>query len=218
MKKDWKQTLGEEIANAISHGVMALFGILALTLLLIKANTTIQIVSAIIFGFGIINLYTMSTLYHSLFHKTAKGLFKRFDHLSIYLLIGGTFAPQLLLLPELQTPLIEGFNMGIGPLMFIVQWSLIITGVVFKSIWIDKFHKVHIFLYLAMGWSGLVFLKQLLAFEQAAFWLVLAGGIAYSVGVVFYIFGRVKYFHFVWHIFTGVGTILHFLAIYIYLY
>ncbi len=218
MKRTWQQTFGEEIANAISHGVMALFGILALVLLLIKSDTTIEVVSAIIFGFGIINLYTMSTLYHALFHKKAKGLFKRFDHLSIYLLIGGTFAPQLLLLPGLQEPFIEGFSMGLGLMMFIVQWSLIITGVVFKSIWINKFQKLHLFLYLAMGWSGLIFLKQLLAFEQAAFWLVLAGGIAYSVGVIFYVFGRIKYFHFIWHIFTGTGTILHFIAIYVYLY
>lgn len=218
MKKTHKQTLGEEIANAISHGVMAIFGIVALILLLIKADQTIEVVAAIIFGFGMINLYTMSTIYHALFHPTAKSIFQRFDHISIYLLIGGTFAPALLLLPELQRPLFGISGLGLGPVLFIIQWILILIGVVFKSIWIKKFAKVHVFIYLAIGWSALIFAQQLLAYEAAAFWLVFAGGIAYSIGVVFYAFPKIKYFHFVWHIFTSIGTVLQFIAIYAYLY
>ena len=179
MKKTHIQTLGEEIANAISHGVMAIFGIVALILLVIKADQTIEVVAAIIFGFGIINLYTMSTIYHALFHPTAKSIFQRFDHLSIYLLIGGTFAPALLLLPELQRPLFGISGLGLGPVLFIIQWILILVGVVFKSIWIKKFAKVHVFIYLAIGWSALIFAQQLLAYEAAAFWLVFAGGVAY---------------------------------------
>jgi hemolysin III len=218
MKKTNIQTLGEEIANAVSHGVMAIFGIVALILMLIKSETPLQVVSAIIFGFGIINLYTMSTLYHALFHPTAKSVFQRFDHLSIYILIGGTFAPSLLLLPGLQVPVfgIEGIHMG--PLLFTIQWILITLGVVFKSIWIKKFAKLHLFLYLSMGWSALIFIQQLLAFAPGAFVLVLLGGISYSVGVAFYIFPKIKYFHFIWHIFTSLGTVLQFIAIYLYLY
>ncbi len=218
MKETNIQTVGEEIANAISHGLMAIFGIVALVLMLIKSDTTIEVVSAIIFGFGIINLYTMSTIYHALFHPTAKGVFQRFDHLSIYILIGGTFAPPLLLLPAMQEPIFGIDGLGLGPVLFIVQWILIGIGVVFKSIWIKKFAKVHLFLYLAMGWSGLVFIQQLFAYQPAAFYLVLGGGIAYSVGVAFYIFPKIKYFHFVWHIFTSLGTVLQFIAIYVYLY
>lgn len=218
MKKTHIQTLGEEIANAISHGVMAIFGIVALILLVIKADQTIEVVAAIIFGFGIINLYTMSTIYHALFHPTAKSIFQRFDHLSIYLLIGGTFAPALLLLPELQRPLFGISGLGLGPVLFIIQWILILIGVVFKSIWIKKFAKVHVFIYLAIGWSALIFAQQLLAYEAAAFWLVFAGGVAYSIGVIFYAFPKIKYFHFVWHIFTSIGTVLQFIAIYAYLY
>ncbi|HOI84482.1 MAG TPA: hemolysin III family protein [Acholeplasmataceae bacterium] len=218
MKKTHIQTLGEEIANAISHGVMAIFGIVALILLVIKADQTIEVVAAIIFGFGIINLYTMSTIYHALFHPTAKSIFQRFDHLSIYLLIGGTFAPALLLLPELQRPLFGISGLGFGPVLFIIQWILILIGVVFKSIWIKKFAKVHVFIYLAIGWSALIFAQQLLAYEAAAFWLVFAGGVAYSIGVIFYAFPKIKYFHFVWHIFTSIGTVLQFIAIYAYLY
>ena len=218
MKLTHKQTLGEEIANAISHGVMAIFGIVALILLLMKADSTIEIIAAIIFGFGIINLYTMSTIYHALFHPTAKSVFQRFDHISIYILIGGTFAPALLLLPELQKPLFGISGLGLGPVLFIIQWIFILVGVVFKSIWIKKFAKLHVFIYLAIGWSALIFAQQLIAYEAKAFWLVFAGGVSYSIGVIFYAFPKIKYFHFVWHIFTGIGTVLQFIAIYSYLY
>ncbi len=218
MKQTNIQTLGEEIANAVSHGIMAIFGVVALVLMLIKSDTTIEVMSAIIFGFGMINLYTMSTIYHALFHPTAKGVFQRFDHLSIYILIGGTFAPPLLLLPSMQEPIFGVTGLGLGPVLFIVQWILIGIGVVFKSIWIKKFAKIHLFLYLAMGWSAVVFIQQLFAYEPAAFWLVLSGGLAYSVGVAFYVFPKIKYFHFVWHIFTSLGTVLQFIAIYVFLY
>ena len=218
MKQTNIQTLGEEIANAVSHGIMAIFGVVALVLMLIKSDTTIEVMSAIIFGFGMINLYTMSTIYHALFHPTAKGVFQRFDHLSIYILIGGTFAPPLLLLPSMQEPIFGVTGLGLGPVLFIVQWILIGIGVVFKSIWIKKFAKIHLFLYLAMGWSAVVFIQQLFAYEPAAFWLVLSGGLAYSIGVAFYVFPKIKYFHFIWHIFTSLGTVLQFIAIYVFLY
>lgn len=216
MKKNKQQTLGEEIANAVSHGVMALLGIAMMVLLIVKSHTTIEVIAAVIFGFGMINLYTMSTIYHALFHKTAKSVFQRFDHLSIYILIGATFAPALLLLPELQEPWLG--SMGLGLFLFIIQWLLITVGVVFKSIWVKKFMKVHVFLYLAMGWSALIFIRQLFAFDPRAFWYILSGGIAYSIGVIFYAFPKIKYFHFVWHLFTALGTILQFVAIYLYLY
>ena len=216
MKKNKKQTLGEEIANAISHGVMAIFGIVAMILLIIKSESTIEVVAAILFGFGMINLYTMSTLYHAIFHPVAKSVFRRFDHLSIYILIGGSFAPALLLLPELQEPFIGQLSLGL--FLFIVQWLLIIVGVVFKSIWIKKYIALHTFLYLLMGWSGLIFMKQLFAFDANAFWFILFGGISYSLGVIFFALPKVKYFHFIWHIFCGIGTILQFIAYYQFLY
>ncbi|BCR36195.1 PAQR family membrane homeostasis protein TrhA [Mariniplasma anaerobium] len=218
MKLTHEQTVGEEIANAVSHGVMAIFGIVAMILMLIKSDRTIEVFAAIIFGFGMINLYTMSTMYHSLFHKTAKGIFQRFDHLSIYILIGATFAPALLLIPELQEPVLGTSGIGLGPLIFIIQWILIAIGVVFKSIWIKKYMKLHLVLYLAMGWSAVVFIRQLYAYEPASFWFILTGGLAYSIGVIFYTQPKIKYFHFIWHLFTATGTILHFFAIYLYLY
>ena len=103
MKNTSKQTLGEEIANAISHGLMAIFGVVALILLLVSSQTPRQYIAGIIFGVSIIILYTMSTIYHAMpSGSTAKRVFKRLDHLSIYILIGGSFAPALLLLPGLR--------------------------------------------------------------------------------------------------------------------
>lgn len=214
------QTVGEEIANSISHGLMAIFGIVALILLLIKANGDgWKVTSALIFGISIIVLYTMSTLYHALAFTKSKNLFKRFDHLSIYLLIGGTFAPNLLLLPSLrQTPMfgIEGF-IDEGLFLFIGQWILIIFGVVLKSIWVKKYQALHVAIFLLIGWSGLYFITDLYSFDPAAMWFILLGGVSYSIGVVFYSLSRKKYFHFIWHLWVALGTVLQFCAIYTYL-
>lgn len=218
MKENGNQTLGEEIANAISHGLMAIFGVIALILLLLKANTTLEYIAAIIFGSGIILLYSMSTLYHAFPNGRTKRVFKRLDHLSIYILIGGTFAPPLLLLPGLREPLFGISFLQKGLTLFVIQWVLITIGVVFKSVWIKKFSKLHVFIYLAMGWSALTFVGILLEYNKEAFYLVLSGGIAYTIGVIFYALPKIKYFHFIWHIFTAIGTILQFIAIYGYLY
>lgn len=214
------QTIGEEIANGISHGLMALFGLVGLILLLIKSVEPIQYISAVIFGFGMIMLYSMSTIYHCLPNGKGKRVFKRMDHLSIYTLIGGTFAPFLLLLPGLNNGPIFGWAgfPSLGLVLFIVQWTLIAIGITFKSIWINKFGKMHIFIFLLMGWSALTFISILWNDMPGAFYLTLFGGIAYSLGVIFYSLSNYRYFHFIWHIFTALGTILQFLAIILYLY
>lgn len=216
MKKTNTQTLGEEIANAISHGIMALLGIIFLVLLLLKSNKTLEYVGASIFGFGMIFLYSMSTMYHALSHKGAKALFKRFDHLAIYILIGASFAPALLLIDSLQEPYL--FNIGLGPILFIVQWLLIIVGVTFKAVLIDKLEKLHLFTYLLLGWSALIFVSELFHFSKGAFIYILLGGVSYTLGVIFYTLPKIKYFHFIWHLFVGLGTSLHFIAIYYYIY
>ena len=221
MKKESSmQSLGEEISNAISHGLMACFGIVAMILLFLKSNTWLEYLAAAIFGFGMIILYTMSTLYHSFPEGKTKRVFKRFDHLSIYMLIGGTFAPFLLLLPTINSGPIFGLTgfPTLGLALFILQWLLIVIGIVFKSVWIDKFVKMHVAIFLLMGWSALIFITKLYGFSHASFYLTLAGGVAYSIGVIFYSMSNYKYFHYIWHIFTAIGTITQFLAIYLYLY
>jgi hemolysin III len=143
-------------------------------------------------------------------------VFQRFDHLSIYILIGGTFAPLLLLLPSIQEPIFLG--LGLGPIVFILQWSFILLGVIFKAIWIKRYQKLHLTVYLAMGWSALLFINHLLAFNLNAFYLVVLGGLSYTIGVGFYVFPKIKYFHFIWHIFVALGTVFQFIAIYLYIY
>jgi hemolysin III len=211
-----KQTIGEEIANAISHGIMGIFGIVALILMILRSNTIREYAGAILFGGSITLLYIMSTLYHALTNKKAKSVFKRMDHISIYVLIGGTFAPALLLIPDLQLPFLGPMSLGV--LLLTIQWILIIIGTVFKAIWIKRFSTIHVIIYLLMGWSSLIFVGALFNYSPNAFIFVLLGGIAYSLGVIFYALSKVKYFHFIWHLWTALATILQFIAIYGYLY
>lgn len=204
-----KQTVGEEIANSISHGIGGLFGIAGLVLLLVKSNTGAEVASSIVFGFGMIMLYTMSSLYHAFREgSTVKRVFKRLDHLSIYVLIGGTFAPIFILVVD--KPL--------GWFLLAGQWVIITLGIVFKSVKINKFAVMHLFLYLLLGWSGLVFMSPLYQLSHPAFYFILAGGIAYTIGVIFYAFRLFKFSHFTWHLFVLIGTICHFIAVYFYLF
>ncbi|MGI6787803.1 MAG: PAQR family membrane homeostasis protein TrhA [Acholeplasmataceae bacterium] len=205
-RRDKKQSLGEELANAISHGVAALLGIVGLILLLIKSDNVSEYVGSSIFGASIILLYTMSTLYHSFPRGNTKGVFKRFDHVSIYLLIGGTFAPIFLI--TLESPL--------KWIMLASQWAIIIVGIVLKAVKVYKFQKLHIVLFLLLGWSGLFFIPNLYNYGHSL-WFILAGGISYSIGVIFYALRPFKYSHFIWHLFVIGGTALQFFAIYLYL-
>lgn len=209
MKLLKKQSLGEEIANAVSHGVGALAGIAGIILLLIKSDSTAEIFSSIIFGLGMVMLYTMSTLYHSFRNgSTVKRVFQRLDHISIYALIGGTFAPIFILV--IEKPL--------GWILLAVQWAFIILGIVLKAVMIHKFAWVHLILFLVIGWSGLTLIGPLYQVSSQAFNFILFGGISYTIGVIFYVFHLFKYSHFIWHLFVFLGTLLHFIAIYSYLF
>ncbi|CDR30712.1 hemolysin [Acholeplasma oculi] len=209
------QTVGEEVANSVSHGLMAIFGIIGLILMILKSSNGVELLASIIFGVSMILLYFSSMMYHALAFTKSKGVFKRFDHLSIYMLIGGTFAPALLLLPSLGAPLlgIEGM-ISIGLFLFIMQWILIITGMVFKSIWVYRFQMMHVAIFLLIGWSAIYFIVDLYLYNAFAMWLILLGGLSYSIGVIFYVQSNKLYFHFIWHIFVALGTILQFIAIY----
>jgi len=213
------QTIGEEVANSTSHGLMTIFGIVTLILMLTKSVDRWQVASSIIFGSAMIILYLSSTLYHALAFTGAKSVFKRFDHIGIYMLIGGTFAPIFLLLPSFRVPLfgMEGW-MPLGLFLCIAQWLLILTGMVFKSIWVYKFQTMHIVIFLLLGWSGLYFMFDLYQYSPPVMWFILLGGLSYSIGVMFYKQSNKLYFHFIWHIFVGLGTVLQFVAIYNYLF
>jgi hemolysin III len=204
------QSLGEEIANAVSHGIGAIFGLIALVLILFASQTWQEYVSGIIFSLAIFILFLSSTLYHA-FPATlrVKRLFKRFDHISIYLLIGASFAPLLIVVAE----------QPFGIIFFAVQWVIIIFGIVFKAVFIDKLQVFHVVMFLLLGWSALLIMGQFERLPLPAFYLIVWGGIAYSLGVVFYASSRkFKYAHFIWHLFVLTGVVLHFIANYGFIY
>ena len=204
------QTLGEEIANAVSHGIGAIFGLVAFVLILLASQTWQEYLSGTIFSLAIFLLFISSTLYHAFPPSLrVKRLFKRFDHISIYLLIGASFAPLLIVVAE----------QPFGMIFFTVQWVIIILGIVFKAVFIDKLQVFHVVMFLLLGWSALFIMGQFERLPTTAFYLTVWGGIAYSLGVLFYASSRkFKYAHFVWHLFVLTGVVLHFIANYGFIY
>jgi len=208
LKLSKHQTLGEELANAISHGIGALLSIVGLILMVIKAQTTEAIVGVSLFGSSAIILYTMSCLYHAFKRDSVvKRVFRRFDYASIYLLIGGTYLPIFFIV----------FEQPINYIFIILQWTIIITGITLKTVRFYKFKWVDFVLYLLLGWSGILVFQPLYQASPAAFYWILAGGISYTLGTLFYGLRKFKYNHFIWHLFVLGGTILHFFAIYLHL-
>lgn len=201
-----KTSLGELIANAISHGVGVLFAITFLVMLIIRAEGTTEVLSSLVFGVSMIILYLSSTLFHSFPEKMKRvyNVFQRLDHSSIFLLITGTYTPFLLLVAHNTK----------GYILLGVLWFITIVGIVFKSIWIKKFQYVHLALYVIMGWSIVFVWNDISSQLGNSFLFILLGGISYTFGVIFYV-SRFKYAHFVWHIFVLSGSILHFIAIWI---
>lgn len=217
MKKEKKElpkyTLGEEIFNSVTHGVGALLAIAAFVLCVIfaiKNKDMIAVISAVIYGTTLIILYTMSTLYHSIPNKTAKKVFRIIDHCSIYLLIAGTYTPySLVTLPRDPGLLILG-----------VVWSVAILGIVLNAININKFRVVSFISYILLGWVIVFAFEPLLEnLDTVGVWLLIAGGISYTVGTIFYKVGKkIKYMHSIFHLFVLAGSILHFFSILLYVY
>jgi hemolysin III len=202
-------TRGEEIANSVTHGIGALLSVAALAALVTAASmrgTAWHIVSAAIFGASLVLLYTSSALYHALPEGRAQHVFLVLDHALIYVLIAGTYTPFTLVT-------IRG---GWGWSMFGVVWGTALAGIVFKSLFVRKLRRLSTAAYVVMGWSIVIALRPLMAgLPAAGFAWVLAGGLAYSAGVVFYLSPR-KYAHAVWHVFVMLGSACHFWAVYRY--
>ena len=154
------QTNGEEIANTVSHGVLALLGLTALILLILKDDDSISLLGSIIYGTSLFLLGLISSLYHALAKTKALGVTRRFDHISIFFLIGGTYAPILIMLPALQAPLFGSAGaLGSGLVFLIIQWSLILIGIIFKIFFINRFKHLHYIIYLLLGWGRCYLLK-----------------------------------------------------------
>ncbi|MEE1024974.1 MAG: hemolysin III family protein [Acutalibacteraceae bacterium] len=198
-----KQTLGEEIANAVSHGIGALLGIAGTAVLIVYAaiySDVWGIVSAALYGGTLILLYTFSTLYHSITHTKAKGVLQIFDHCSIFLLIFGTYIPVCLSL----------MRNWLGWVLFGINAACAVIGVVLNSIDIQKFKKFSMVLYIVMGWSVLMMAQPVFKkLDILGGTFLVIGGILYTLGIIFYKSKR-KYMHFIWHFFVLGGSIFHY--------
>jgi hemolysin III len=201
------QSVGEEIANAVSHGVGLLLAVVAALVLVVAAvqrGGVAEIVGASIFGATMVWVYFTSTLYHALPRNRAKRVFRILDHGAIFLLIAGSYSPFTL------GPLRGAW----GWTLFGSVWSLALAGVVFKTVGGVRYPKLSTSLYIAMGWLVVVAIEPLrLSVPTSGLFWLLAGGIAYTAGVAFFAPRRLRYSHFVWHLFVIAGTACHFAAV-----
>ena len=213
-----KYSLAEELLNSISHGLGAVFGIVALVLMLIKAAPTgdpFRIVSSIVYGLSLIILFTFSCVYHALGKNKGKKVLRVLDHDMIYILISGTYTPYMLVALRPYNV----WNLGTGTVayaMFAFVWVCCIVGAVFNSINIHKYRALSMICYLLSGWTVVIALFVLWnIITPAGVLLLLGGGIVYTIGAVLYgIGGKRKYFHSIFHLFVLAGAVLMFISIY----
>lgn len=197
-----RYSVGEEIANSVSHGVGALLSIAALVLLIVRAVSHgggVRLAAALLMGIGLIVEYLFSTLYHAIAPAGAKRVFRVLDHCGIYLLIAGSYAPFALVALGEQ----GGIRLGI------IVWSIALAGIVAECFLRERQPKwLTALIYVILGWLVVFRVGDLYqVLPRAAFWLLVAGGISYTVGAVFYIPKKVPYLHFVFHLFTLAGSV-----------
>ena len=202
-------SVGEEIANSVTHGIGLLLAITALVLLVlgaVQAGDPWRIVSFSIYGASLVCLYLASTLYHAVPGRRAKEWLRRCDHAAIFLLIAGTYTPIMLVV--LRGP--------IGWTMAGFVWGIMVVGITLKFLFLQRFQRLLLGAYVAMGW-GAVFVLQALwqRLPAAAIGWLLAGGATYTVGVVFYVWKSLPYSHAIWHLFVLGGSLCHFLFFYL---
>lgn len=204
-----KYLITNEVLNAITHGVGVVLSIIGFVFLLKKADSGLHYVSFIIYGVSLLLLFLASTLYHSLIFTKAKQVFQVFDHCSIYLLIAGTYTPYCLLY-------IKG---TIGIVLLSIIWLAAIVGIVYKSLTLSKVKsvsKLSTIIYNVMGWAVVIALPSLYqSVGLKGLLLLVGGGVAYSVGSVFYSMKNRRYMHVVWHLFVMLGAMLMFFSIYL---
>lgn len=200
-------TLGEEIANAITHGLGLLLAIAGTVVLIVMAAFTkdpYKIVSVSIYGFTLIMLYLGSTLYHSIPGRTAKKVFRIIDHSIIFLLIAGSYTPFTLIV----------LRQGIGWYIFGAIWLIAIIGIVFKAVCMDKLSKLSTWLYILMGWTIVIDVKNvILNLEVSTIVLLVAGGLSYTLGCIFFAKDNWKFNHAIWHLFVMAGSVFQYFAI-----
>jgi hemolysin III len=204
------QSLIEELANGITHGIglaLSVVGLAILVVLSILKGSAWHIAGCTTFGVTLVMLYTASTLYHSLRTPHLKRVLKILDHAAIYLLIAGTYTPFTLVN-------LRGFW---GWTLFGLVWSLSVFGILWKLFHVDRFQVVSTLIYVVMGWVVIIAIKPVLAAvpPSGILWL-LAGGLFYTVGVLFFAWKRIPYNHAIWHVFVMAGSICHYFAVLFY--
>ncbi|HEY0198168.1 MAG TPA: hemolysin III family protein [Rhodanobacter sp.] len=201
---------GDELASSIIHGVGIVLSIAGLATLVAVAalhGDALGVVACAVYGSTLVMLYTASTLYHSVSVSAAKPALRALDHIAIYLLIAGTYTPfTLIALPPRW-----------GWSLFTAVWVLALVGSALELGLFRRYHKLAVLLYVGMGWIGMIAFKPLSAHLQTGgMTLLIAGGLAYTLGVPFYLWRRLPYNHALWHVFVLAGSVLHFLAVLLY--
>ncbi len=203
-----RYTLGEELANSLTHACGLVLSIAGLVVLVstvaLRGGDSSDVASCAIYGVTLIVLYTSSTLYHSAVQPERKRKLRIFDHLAIFLLIAGTYTPFVLIALR-----------GVwGWTLFAIVWSLAVIGTILELSQLARFRRLMVALYIAMGWVGLIAIKPLVAALPApGLWLLFGGGVSYTFGVVFYRWHSLRYHHAVWHLFVLGGSVLHYFAV-----
>ena len=202
-----EQSKKEELLNAWSHGLGAVLGVVGLILLIINVDTNKPwyLFSVIVYGFSIIILFTASSAYHAITNYDLKQKFRIVDHISIYLLIAGTYTPVLLIaLPN-----------SLGWPLFYAVWGIAVFGVILKLFFTGRFEIFSTLLYLVMGWLIVFDFTTLseLVDPNGILWLF-SGGLFYTIGIVFYVIHKIPYNHVIWHFFVLGGAICHFMMMY----
>ena len=202
-------TVGEEVFNAVSHGLGALLAVAAMVLLLIRSHTGQEVMASCFYGISMVLMMCMSGVYHALpSGSAAKRVCRRFDYTSIYLLIGGTFAPIFLVY----------LGGTLGVVLFCAQWAVILVGVtLIVTFGPGRWRALHFTLYFLLGWSGLLFLPTFYLHSRTLLWFILAGGLVYTLGMIPFARHR-KYDHCVWHVFVLAAAALHWVGIYTQIY
>jgi len=205
-----RYSFGDELASSVIHGIGIVLSIIGLTTLVAfsarQGDARVVIASAV-YGTTLILLYTASTLYHSISVAAAKPALRTLDHIAIFLLIAGTYTPfTLLALPD-----------SWGWSLFAAVWALALIGSALELGVLKRYRKFAVLLYVGMGWIGMIAFKPLSVHLQAGGMLLLiGGGVAYTLGVPFYLWRRLPYHHALWHAFVLTGSVLHFLAVLLY--
>ncbi|OJG80794.1 hemolysin III family channel protein [Enterococcus ratti] len=203
-----KYQIINEVLNAVTHGIAALLSVSCFDLLMQRAQSTLDYVAFLIYGSSLFLLFFTSTLFHSLIFTKAKKIFQIFDHCSIYLLIAGTYTPFCLLI-------VQGFA---GVLLLSVIWITAVIGIIYKCLTLSKVSqvsKVSTIIYNVMGWGIVIVLPKLYQnINLIGLILLVAGGLAYSIGSIFYSMKDKKFTHVIWHLFVMLGATLMFLAVY----